>query len=238
MGLESYVSGFGSLDSKSRESLGSCVHTQLSFVLPAETAQSAHSAEKQRKFPRAREREREREREKERGTEGGKRGEGSRNKTLARSRLFCRFQKIFTLVSLWQEMSRTTLARWAFPFPKSCGCNALKLLLLTESLITGFGSGAFSLSLSLSSFFSTFSWSSSSVGEGFGLLQDRKQQAAMDYALWPVLGFWICWKEAGLVEICDLLQGSGLEWSICLLALGGAVLVEEVSLFSEMDISW
>lgn len=55
------MSGFGSLDSKSRESLGSCVHTQLSFVLPAETAQSAHSAEKQRKFPRARERERERE---------------------------------------------------------------------------------------------------------------------------------------------------------------------------------
>jgi hypothetical protein len=43
------------------ESLGSCVHTQLSFVLPAETAQSAHSAEKQRKFRRARERERERE---------------------------------------------------------------------------------------------------------------------------------------------------------------------------------
>jgi hypothetical protein len=106
---------------------------------------------------------------------------------------------------LWQEMYRTTLARWAFPSPKSCGCNALKLLLLTKSLITGFGSGAFSLSLSLSSFFSTFAWSSSSVGEGFRLLQDRKQQAAMDYALWPVLGFWICWKEAGLVEICDLL---------------------------------
>jgi hypothetical protein len=98
--------------------LGSCVHTQLSFVHPAETAQSALSAEKQRKCPRAREREREREREIEWGTEGeevtktgGKGGKGFRNKTLARSRLFCQFQKLFTLISLWQEMYRTTLAR-------------------------------------------------------------------------------------------------------------------------------
>jgi hypothetical protein len=66
--------------------------------------------------PRARERKRKRERE--RGTEGeevrktgGKGGEGFRSKTLARSPLFCQFQKIFTLVSLWQEMSWTTLAR-------------------------------------------------------------------------------------------------------------------------------
>jgi hypothetical protein len=63
-------------------------------------------------------RERERERERERGTEGeevrktgGKGGKGFRNKTLARSRLFCQFQKLFTLVTLWQEMYRTTLAR-------------------------------------------------------------------------------------------------------------------------------
>jgi len=111
------VSGFGSLELKKQGEFGLvCPYTAVFCPPRRDRTKRSQCRETEKVSPRAREREREREREW--GTEGeevtktgGKGGKGFRNKTLARLRLFCQFQKLFTLISLWQEMYRTTLAR-------------------------------------------------------------------------------------------------------------------------------